>query len=272
MATTPQQKEPMIPLSTVKALLDRTATDVTNRLLTSRLFAFFGVKEEEVAEIPDSSVNSSEIPVSEPQEKTAEVLSQPSQQPTQVVQEEKVMASGVTVQGEIKQNPKAGPGGDAVPGFQSGESASSGPKGNVPVVPGKVVTEGPSLDVLPKTQKTGFELKTDNDSAAKAVDKEIEALKRSKGLVTEKAKLASVIAEVQVIASTVEGRKMIENFLVYAKKKSKNPKLGPKAKDFVGKKIEKLREEGKTPEQSAGQAYGMAREKFGEKAVPEKKD
>lgn len=199
-----------------------------------------------------------------PEEQKEEKVSSETPKPTEVAEDKKeeVMAAEVKVKADANQNMKGG----EVTGFQSGESASSGPKGNVPTVPGKVLTEGPALDVLPKPVKTGYELKTDHEAMAAQADKAIEALKRGKGMLTEKSKLASTMFEVRKIATSPEGLRMVESFVAYAKKKSK---ISPKAKDFISKKIQKVEEEGKNPEQAAGQAYGMARQK-GYK-VPEKK-
>jgi hypothetical protein len=131
---------------------------------------------------------------------------------------EEAMASEVKVTAEVKQNSKGG----EVPGFQSGESASSGAKGAVPSVPGRVITEDKlPIDVLPKAEKGGEHLKTDYESEAASFDKEVEALKRGKGQVTEKAKLASVISEIRSLASSDDGLKLVESFVAYAKKKAK---------------------------------------------------
>ena len=127
------------------------------------------------------------------------------------------MASDVKITAEVSQNSKAG----EVSGFQSGESASSGPKGNVPSVPGKVITEDKlALDVLPKADKSKSGYKTDYESEASGFDKEVEALKRGKGSLTEKSKLASVMSDINTIASSNDGLKLVESFVAYAKKKS----------------------------------------------------
>lgn len=146
-------------------------------------------------------------------ESTKEVSSE-TPESTAEPKKEEVMAANV-VTADAKQNPKAG----EVSGFQSGESASSGPKGNVPVVPGKVITEGPALDTLPKAVKTGHELKTDHEAMAAQADKEIEALKRGKGSLTEKSKLASTMLEVRRIAAS--DLALVESFVAYAKKKAR---------------------------------------------------
>jgi hypothetical protein len=194
-------------------------------------------------------------------ETVSEEVSSETSQPTEVESKKEEVMAAVNVKADAKQNSKAG----EVSGFQSGESASSGPKGNVPSVPGKVVTEAPAIQTLPKPVKTGHELKTDHEAMAAKADKEIEALKRNKGLVTEKSKLASTMLEVRKIAAADPA--LVESFVAYAKKKSK---VSPKAKEYIGSKIKKLKEEGKTKEQASGQAYGMAREKG--MSVPESKE
>jgi len=193
-----------------------------------------------------------------------EEVSSETEQPNK---EKTVMASDkVEVKAEVSQNEKGANKGDLVSGFQNGENTKQN-KGEVSAVPGRVITEGPSLDTLPKSEKSGY--KTDYESLAKAADKEIEALKRGKGMLQEKSKLASVLFEARKVASDAEGLRMLESFVEYAKKK----KLSPKAKGFIGKKMEKLvGDEKKDPKEAAGQAFGMAREKFGEAAVPEKKE
>jgi hypothetical protein len=178
--------------------------------------------------------------------------------------EKTVMASDIKVKADVSQNEKGANKGDLVSGFQSGESAKQN-KGEVSAIPGRVVTESPALDTLPKSEKSGY--KTDYESLAKAADKEIEALKRGKGMLHEKSKLASILFEARKVASDAEGLKLLESFVAYAKKK----KLSPKAKGFIGKKMEKLvGDEKKDPKEAAGQAFGMAREKGFE--VPEKKE
>jgi hypothetical protein len=162
---------------------------------------------------------------------------------------EEVMASEeVKVTADANQNVKGGPKGELVSNIPSGESASSGTKGNFPDVPGKTVTEGPALDALPKGEKTKFALQQKHEgdyaSLAKQSDAEIEKLKRQKGMMTE----------VRKMAFTDEGLVRLEKAIKLAKTEE--------ATEFIQKEIEHLvKEKGYEQDRAVAAAHEIAREK-----------
>jgi len=202
---------------------------------------------------------------------------EPAKEPTMV----EPVAASVTVKADMKQSPKGG--GELVSGGpQSGESAKSGPKGEMPTVPGKVVTESLAKDILPKSDfsqsiKSEMDLGHAKGLAAKS-EAEIKRLMQADGFRKEMIKMASTdrgleladqfmdLAHIIGFERMTEILNSVEAEVLTVEGKKKTSK---KARKWIGKKIAKLEEEGKPKDQAIAEALSMAREEKGFESVPE---